>query len=70
MSSAAGLAKLAKVLKEVRMRWDETGSVWSDAVSRDFEKNHLELLEHQLKTTITGLERLSSVLAQAKHACE
>ncbi len=70
MSLHSGSSKLALGLKNLRARWEETKSRWTDPVQRAFEKDHFGLLEEQVLGTLRGIERLGQALDQARHECE
>ena len=42
---------------------------WRDAVSQDFEENHLAPLEAQVVATLRAIDRLGPVLSQAHREC-
>jgi hypothetical protein len=67
---SAGSGKLSFALKTLRARWETTQPQWSDDVSRDFQENHLGPLEAQVMATLTAINLLGQVLAQARHECE
>jgi len=66
---SAGSAKLQHALKDLRAHWDETKSLWSDQVARDFEKNHLAPLEQQSSAAIRGMAQIAEVLSRVRHEC-
>jgi hypothetical protein len=69
MSLSTGCGKLSLILKELRLRWDETRAVWNDPVSQAFEDNHYTPLEMQLLATLRELDRLALAIDQARRDC-
>jgi hypothetical protein len=67
--SSDGAIKLHHALKTMRTRWDLAKDQWNDAVSRDFETNHLGPLEDRTEAAIRGMDKLSEVLAKMKREC-
>ncbi len=66
---SAGSSKLQHALKDLRAHWDETKSLWSDQVARDFEKNHLTPLDQQTTTAMRGMADIAEVLSRVRHEC-
>ncbi|MHC5539733.1 hypothetical protein ACYOEI_16060 [Singulisphaera rosea] len=66
---SAGSARLNHTLKTLRERWDIAKEKWSDQVSRDFEKNHIDPLEQQAVTAIRGMEKIAEVLGRVRQEC-
>ncbi len=66
---SAGSSKLQHALKDLRARWDETKSLWSDQVARDFEKNHLTPLDQQTTVAMRGMADIAEVLSRVRHEC-
>jgi hypothetical protein len=69
MSLNTGSGKLNHVLKELRLRWEETRAVWNDPVSQAFDEKHAAPLEMQLVTTLRELDRLALAIDQARRDC-
>ncbi len=66
---SAGSSKLQHALKDLRAHWDETKSLWSDQVARDFEKNHLAPLDQQTTIAMRGMAEIAEVLNRVRHEC-
>lgn len=66
---SAGSARLNFSLKTLRERWDAAKEQWSDQVSRDFEKNHLEPLERQAESAMHGMDKIVEVLRKIRQDC-
>jgi hypothetical protein len=69
MSLATSRARLQGALKELRARWDEARARWDDPMSRDFEKRYLDPLEPTVRNTISAMEKMDAILAQARRDC-
>jgi hypothetical protein len=63
-------SRLQHAHKDLREKWDITRETWADQVARDFEKNHLDPLEHLVKHTLTGMDKLSEALGKIRRQCE
>jgi hypothetical protein len=56
-------------LKDLRERWDEATSLWTDIVAQEFEKNHLAPLERQATTAARGMDKIAEVLQKVRQEC-
>jgi hypothetical protein len=56
-------------MKTLREHWDVTRESWDDGVSRDFEKNHITPVEHQVTTAIRGMDKIAEVLSRVRQEC-
>ena len=70
MSVYESRGQIAKAMKTLMLRWQETRSDWDDSVSSAFEKNFLEMLEMDVKNAMGAMDQMSSVLQQARKECE
>jgi hypothetical protein len=61
--------ELNAALKTMRLLWEETKPGWTDAVSRDFEANHWQILETQVVGVLRAMDRLGPILARARREC-
>ena len=66
---SSGAARLQHALKTLMENWDVTREMWADGVARDFEKNHLTPLEHQVKTALQGMGEISEVMSKVRRDC-
>jgi hypothetical protein len=64
-----GSARLGHCLKSLRESWESAKERWSDSVSRDFEKNHLNPLEQNASTAVHGMDKLSEILRKIRQDC-
>jgi hypothetical protein len=70
MSINSNAMELHGSLKDLRALWEETKTVWNDAVRQDFEKNFWEPLEARVLAAIRAMERLAPVLDKAHLECD
>lgn len=61
--------ELNGTLKEMRLLWEQTKTIWNDAVRDDFEQNHYTPLERYVLSAIRAMERLAPVLEKMQHDC-
>jgi hypothetical protein len=75
MSLATSRARLQGALKELRAHWDqaktkwEAKTKWDDPMSREFEKRYLAPLEPMVRNTISAMDKMDGILAQARRDC-
>jgi hypothetical protein len=67
---SSGAARLKHAMKALNEHWDLTREKWADSVARDFEKNHLQPLEHQVSNALLGMQKLSEVLSKVHQECQ
>jgi hypothetical protein len=67
---SAHSSRLQHALRDLREKWDITRESWDDQVARDFEKNHLDSLEHLVKHTLVGMDKLSETLGKLRRQCQ
>jgi hypothetical protein len=67
---SAQSSRLQHALKDLREKWDITRESWDDQVARDYQKNHLDPLEHLVKHTLVGMDKLSEVLGKIRRQCQ
>ena len=65
-----GMGHLAKAMKELTLRWNETKLNWDDANSREFEKKFLEPIERDLRVAIGSMDQMAVLLHQIYRDCE
>jgi hypothetical protein len=66
---SSGPARLKHAMKTLREHWEYTREFWDDGVARDFEKNHLTPVDHQVTTALRGMDKLQEVLAKVRQEC-
>jgi len=67
---SAHSSRLQHALKDLREKWDITRESWDDQVARDFERNHLDTLEHLINHTLVGMDKLSETLGKIRRQCQ
>ncbi|MGA7502444.1 MAG: hypothetical protein WBX00_37585 [Isosphaeraceae bacterium] len=67
---SAHSSRLQHALKDLLEKWDITRESWTDQVALDFEKNHLDSIEHLVKHTIVGMDKLSETLGKIRRQCQ
>jgi hypothetical protein len=67
---SAHSSRLQHAHKDLREKWDIARETWTDQVAREFEKNHLDPLQHLVKSTLTGMDKLSEALGKIRRQCE
>jgi hypothetical protein len=60
------IAQLDTAWRALQQRWAATKSLWSDKVSRDFERELWVQLEGQVPATQREMQRLAEVIAKAR----
>jgi hypothetical protein len=66
---SAGSARLQHAMKTLRERWEITREQWADNNARDFEKNHLAPLDHQVENAVRGMDKIAEVFQKIRHEC-
>jgi hypothetical protein len=69
MGVLEGRGQLARAMKDLNNRWLDTKSVWQDATSTAFEKEHLMTIESDLRQAISAMEHMANIINQAKRDC-
>jgi predicted secreted Zn-dependent protease len=64
-----GRGQLAKATKELLSRWAETKGDWDDAVSQNFEKRFLVMLEMDIRAATSAMDTMAQVLAAVRRDC-
>jgi hypothetical protein len=64
-----GKSKLTDASARLRAHWADTQSEWHDAVSRDFEENHLAPLEPKINSVLRAVERMQELLSRVEQEC-
>lgn len=62
--------QLAKGMKDLMYRWHDARMNWDDAQAEAFEKTYLVPLESDLRTAITAMDHLATVIHQIERDCE
>ena len=70
MSITVGHTQLQDALKDLATRWERVKLHWEDEQSRQFEQDFIAPLKPKIKATLAALERVGSVVGQARRECE
>jgi hypothetical protein len=65
-----GRGQLAKALKSLLLRWNETKGLWDDVRSDDFEKTYLLPLEMDMRNAVGAMDHMAIILHQIRRDCE
>lgn len=66
----SGLGRIKHAAAEMREAWLTAKSYWTDQVSRDFEKNHLQHLPAEIAQAVAAVQELADMLEQAERELE
>jgi hypothetical protein len=66
---STGTARLARGLKNLKVKWEETCDLWDDRMRESYEEKHIELLNQLSLSTLREMDRLNQVLQQAQAEC-
>ena len=69
MSMNTAQNRLKQSAKELAIRWDAARVSWDDTMSRRFHEAHLAPLEPMIRSTVAAMEKMSEMLAKARHDC-
>ena len=69
MSASSGSAKLKRVMKDLKVSWEETLLYWHDENSRQFNEIFMVPLLAALRSAEQGMDRLSAALNQLRRDC-
>ena len=70
MDLNTGLARMTQAFKELKEKWSETKEIWTDDVSREFEKTQLQPILPHLQQLTAAAQGLLEVVAKAEKECE
>ncbi len=60
------VSELQVQLRRLLQQWEAARQVWNDAVSREFQEQHLEPLEAQTRAAQCEMEKVAGVIAGAR----
>jgi hypothetical protein len=69
MSLTSAAVDLSNAIKTATVAWEEAKVGWKDSVSRDFEAEQWQPLEHRVRSLLQAIDRLAPVLAKALRDC-
>ncbi len=61
---------LARAIKDLLLRWEETRAQWNDANAKRFEEERLIGLEQDLRSAVSALDSMAVLLQQIRRDCE
>lgn len=64
-----GKARLSHARTQLQLKWHDAQAQWDDAVSRDFEREHLEPLVPALVSTLQAIDRLADIMQRCQQEC-
>ncbi len=70
MSLMESKGALSKATKELIARWMDVKGIWSDAQSAEFEKTYISLIEQDVRSALTAMDRMDQVLGKLESDCE
>ena len=70
MDISTDRAKLHNQLKDLTVRWEEIKGGWDDAVRREFEENHWEVMAMRVQAALRAMDQLATTMSQVRHDCE
>jgi len=65
-----GRGTLARAMKDLMLRWQDTHSQWNDAQAKRFEEERLLNIEHDLRAAVGAMDSMAVLLAQVRRDCE
>jgi len=66
----AAAAKIELAAKTLRATLASVDAQWTDAARRDFQENHLNAFEPNLRDILQAITRLAGQVAAAERQCE
>ena len=66
----AGRGKLYDAHKTLRLKWEETQTIWQDTAMKDFEERIWGPLDMQTCDVLRAVDRLSQLFMQVRGECE
>jgi hypothetical protein len=65
-----GRGQLTKGMKDLLLHWNETKGTWEDSNTRSFEEKHLVPLEMDLRSALSAMDHMATLLQQIRRDCE
>lgn len=69
MTTITGRARLIRAAKDLSRRWRDVEEQWHDVQCAQFEKRVMSPLETNIRVTAQAMQRLETLLTQAKSGC-
>jgi hypothetical protein len=70
MAVQDALSKMARGLKDLQFRWEDTRSTWKDSVADQFEEKYLKSWERDFRSTAGQIDGMSVYIGQIRRDCE
>ncbi len=70
MSVVAGLGKIKRAAKDLRIQWAEVKVSWHDRNSQVFEEKYISPMLARLKTMEMTMGNMAATLQKTHHDCE
>lgn len=70
MSVIAGLGKLRRSAKDLRIQWSEVKVAWRDDNTRRFEERYIAPLLSRLRMVELTMGHMATILQKVRHDCE
>jgi hypothetical protein len=67
---ATGAGRIRHAMENLQAAWTEASEQWNDAVSRHFEKNHLEPMVPNVKLALDAIARMSLLMDEVERDCQ
>ncbi len=64
-----GTGQLAKAVRELLRRWEETKMSWEDAQARQFEEKYLVPVQMHARQAAGAMAQMSALLDQIRTEC-
>ncbi len=69
MSVEGARTRIQGSMKDLRVKWSETESVWRDATAATFSARYIEQLEDAVRSALPAMERMAEILARVRSEC-
>lgn len=70
MAVQDALAKIARGMKDLQLRWSDARVTWKDSVADQFEERYLKDWERDFRSTAGQIDGMSVYLGQVRRDCE
>ena len=65
-----GRGTLARAMKDLLQRWQDTKADWDDSVAKRFEQERLLMMEQDLRSAVGAMDTMAVLLGQIRRDCE
>lgn len=70
MSAQTSKARLAGLLKQLALEWEQVRGTWTDAKAGEFHQRYMADLMAEGEKTLTALDNLEKLIQKMKDDCE